>query len=1468
MATEQIIAQPTAKFTALSSEAREAGMEQITREPAAIPTLEDVIYGDIRMIGNTEIPEDTVQKALQQDEQALNFIRQRIDATSAMQAAQSRQVRIPGTGRDPQTGMLVPAAPEELEEPVAEELRQYGAGGIRLNQLLVGSGVQDARTRQLILDHFVRGEMLVDTGRQMMELPRLVGKIPNAAMWIGSYTSATREAALSENIDFETAWYNRQDGLKRFMSNYENLVRENIGATSFGQSLNETMKQKFIDTYGEEEYKRRYVFDPGIEGVEPIEGRIISDELGNSLLDFSFKELPADAQFGSFVLQNMPLTSGFGIRHLQKGKNMLKMVEEARKVNPALKAFDDATVYRQLKLDNSRNGLTRSWNSMTNRLGAKFNPSGAIGNVTQNRNSKNALNKLQKERTRVQEAIRNEKLSAGSPDRLRMLNGELSMLNGRINRLRFKGAGNPYMTNLLVDEGVIALGQTAGYNLGPQLGLDADTGGMLGALSFAFMGKPAIKYGFKGVVGTADLLTMGATSKVGIDLIRTIEDVTAVFPLVPNMQGIFINRQFDQVETLIGRPLTTKEATSFKAVADLMQNLDPKQREGVYNGMKNYTDLRSRIIDAFPEDKREEAGEMFTLAFGHVSGLAPLQAMENSSFAALRGSSFEEALAMQEAMEYNISQADFAVKRLREMLLESGVDTENSQVAFSFFDNVKKASDTMTVELADRKREYLGLLREYRNTVIRDPLADVDTDFVQRMADLEIKMTPGAVADIEKQKEIISGLTAEVQQGLRERLDNLKTLRGTPAHRRELARTLEVTYDNHMSAIYARGKAAYENANQALEGEVLDIGDFVQQFVDEVGRLEGEQLKGIFDPSRDFLNSRSGKLAYSAFNDMAGRSLRNAGLEEADVAELVAAMQNMPEYAGKNIRMIDVALYLRETTDINPFTANAFEADVVYRHFRNMGQRTADDAKARPYKEAASSLDSLIMGHPKIGPIMADTRSQYRSEVFDRKRPGSIGDNIDKSRTGPEFVDPAEGGLNYPYKKNMGPGEWHRDFVTNIGNAIDGKPFSEDAMLNNTDELARFWSDEFVDGKFVFDTTTQAGQDKLANLRAMLEADLYEAWGSKRLKDLQQGLQNNTGYDFNRIENMRRIQEDMTISVRNENGEIIDEPLVNLEKMLAEENDIASLVTKNERLQTELDQFGDAVNGRIADASDEIAVLTNLQKRDIKELEQLTIRDPERFFDTYVANGNVTEIQHLRQNFVASLTEQGVASDEATNRFNEGMLYMITNGFLKKGQVQASPTATFKSLTGETRTMETMLNPASLMEQIDNPNVVEILEDIGMDSEHIQYLSDISEFMFIAGGVSKTPYAPKGGVRPISANEIISRSFNLARGMVSPTYVAAEFAFRLMQQNNLSVYSLAASDKQAANIMLKMMEIPEDLTDQDIRTFTTLAKSFLIREGVRMSDTTDQPFTYETTFLPSDPMEAAKQEERKQGATQ
>ena len=162
-----------------------------------------------------------------------------------------------------------------------------------------------------------------------------------------------------------------------------------------------------------------------------------------------------------------------------------------------------------------------------------------------------------------------------------------------------------------------------------------------------------------------------------------------------------------------------------------------------------------------------------------------------------------------------------------------------------------------------------------------------------------------------------------------------------------------------------------------------------------------------------------------------------------------------------------------------------------------------------------------------------------------------------------------------------------------------------------------------------------------------------------------------------------------------------------------------------------------------------------------------------------------------------------------------------------------------------------MNNPEVLLKQLDDANVQEILEEVGMDAQHIRFMYDMTDLSG-AAGVAAMPFAPKGQIRGISPNEVISRSFNIARGMVSPTYVAAEFAFRLMQQNGMSGLQLAAGNKQAAEIMVKLMDIPEDVTESDVRTLMTIAQTFIVQEGYRRG------ITFATDFLPSEDIAAAQ----------
>ena len=95
-------------------------------------------------------------------------------------------------------------------------------------------------------------------------------------------------------------------------------------------------------------------------------------------------------------------------------------------------------------------------------------------------------------------------------------------------------------------------------------------------------------------------------------------------------------------------------------------------------------------------------------------------------------------------------------------------------------------------------------------------------------------------------------------------------------------------------------------------------------------------------------------------------------------------------------------------------------------------------------------------------------------------------------------------------------------------------------------------------------------------------------------------------------------------------------------------------------------------------------------------------------------------------------------------------------------------------------------------------------------------------------------------IRGISPNEIISRAFNISRGMVSPQYVLAEFAYRIMEKHKVDVLKFAAGDEIAADILFKLMNNPDTIGTNEIRTFERLSKSFVTRELAKRSDSLDE----------------------------
>ena len=91
----------------------------------------------------------------------------------------------------------------------------------------------------------------------------------------------------------------------------------------------------------------------------------------------------------------------------------------------------------------------------------------------------------------------------------------------------------------------------------------------------------------------------------------------------------------------------------------------------------------------------------------------------------------------------------------------------------------------------------------------------------------------------------------------------------------------------------------------------------------------------------------------------------------------------------------------------------------------------------------------------------------------------------------------------------------------------------------------------------------------------------------------------------------------------------------------------------------------------------------------------------------------------------------------------------------------------------------------------------------------------------------------EGLTRGITTNEAISRAFNLARGMVSPTYVAAEFAVRIAEMSGIQLLGMVGQDKEAARILVDVFKVGVKPSDRDVGTLANKITSFVFKEMAR-----------------------------------
>ena len=81
-----------------------------------------------------------------------------------------------------------------------------------------------------------------------------------------------------------------------------------------------------------------------------------------------------------------------------------------------------------------------------------------------------------------------------------------------------------------------------------------------------------------------------------------------------------------------------------------------------------------------------------------------------------------------------------------------------------------------------------------------------------------------------------------------------------------------------------------------------------------------------------------------------------------------------------------------------------------------------------------------------------------------------------------------------------------------------------------------------------------------------------------------------------------------------------------------------------------------------------------------------------------------------------------------------------------------------------------------------------------------------------------------------SLTNTLSKGFNLARGLISKEYVAADYAVRYAAMANNVVLSAVMNDNRAANIIFNMLEDPTLILKGDADYVARIFKSFIVTD--------------------------------------
>jgi hypothetical protein len=1105
--------------------------------------------------------------------------------------------------------------------------------------------------------------------------------------------------------------------------------------------------------------------------------------------------------------------------------------------------------------------------------------------------------------------------------------------NGLKSYTRGKGRGyfdNPYTRGLIADDIVIstAIGYAPTILDWSGIGLDEGTAEVLTGIVTPLVTPVMLPVG-RGLLSVGVSVTNKFTDGTIKDIALTFENANYL-PFIT--EGMLVRGDEGAMRRAMadaGEEVTDEQIQSFTTMAGIFKSMKPEARIRSYNALRRYNELMSRtqkrmeelyltdakgmpITDetAIQEAYTEIAANMRTLhlSLAKATGLAPLISVQYIKGNQLKPSDLTNPGTMDDILsalareEDNYRGMDTLLKTMQGRFAKKGIELDSNEPLQAMMAQIEQVVVDGRVGVNVKKQEMQKLLNQFYNST-----ETIDEDTVKRIVDLEIALEDSAIRDTvdrsKKAAEVALKLTEAARVQGRTLLAAAETMdeKGVLKSIRPIADKL---FDIEHGRRRALGSIGYRKANRYVpEGSdqpvSVDMTNVVRELTNLSDDLRGKPLSFMFSGGRQFFGRAGGDALEKTFENMARKGLQETfqataeatGTTGEQAAQLLlnAALENgditRASYAELAIFMIDNAA--EEGGDIfKYFKATPEEAEDVYRYFRDRAAALDPDKSGEIARSFTSVIDKAFEDtDPQLARLVREARDNYQKVMGYQMDTGRYMSDVLNSRQRRDVTEQApEEGAHF-YRNVQGRPE--APFIRiakafqKLADTTDEVKISElkDEIAEQKNRIMFFLGAERNSaGEYVFDLrnsrqrraadAAQSLMEALIGKRMIAQArnetkamsevrSLLSGESPETARDAVMAVQEGSArYDFSRAKRITDAEKILTVPVIEADGS-------DGVRVLGMSDQVRGFVATTDDLLRQSDRAKITFRDVKADVEDTGSIIriaaqqevdaSNAALKKMERIEALTQR-PQDFFDRVFEGQTVDSLDAVVARFKAG----GMSEEE----IEQGLKYMYIRGLYGKAGM------TYNKMVGQADAVQEVADINVLIDHVNDPTKRAIMSRV-LGEDHTEELEDMAEWAKFASG-DGYGFRASPDTRGMSIDSMFARVFNLARGMVSPLYLATEVSARIMLARNQTLVNLALTDREAARIINNILVRPEsaEIPVSELEALAARIQNYiatdLITSGGEIPNLDIMLGERPDISTPEDVIEAEKQEEQEE----